>query len=132
MASNSNNTRKNYLKYSLPNPSAGQHVMNVKTEEKPKLATIPIMFKEEDEEGVKFPDSDTLMVTLEIGSSSVSKVLVDIKSSVDIILKDTLDSFNIENLKMGLVKTTLYGFTDSYILPLGFVQPPLTMRDRPY
>lgn len=40
LVGNSNKARKNYSKYYLPNPSTCQHIMNVKVEKKPRLATI--------------------------------------------------------------------------------------------
>lgn len=45
-------------------------------------------------------------------------MLVDTWSSADIIFKDTLDSLNIENLKIEPFETSLYGFAESYILPI--------------
>lgn len=125
---NSNKARKNYSKYSLHNPLVGQHIMNVKNEKKSSLATIPIMFIDENEVGVNYPHDDALVVTLEVRSSKISKTLVDTGSLVDIIFKDTLDTLNIENLKTGPVKTMLYGFAESYIFSLGSIQLPLTMR----
>lgn len=56
-----------------------------------------------DEVEVNYLYDDALLVTLEVDSSKISKALIDIGSSADIIVKDTLDSLNIENLKIGLV-----------------------------
>lgn len=116
----------------LPNPTTGAHIMNVCAEKKLRIAIIEIMFTDEDEVGVNYPHDDTFMVTFSIGPTEVSKILIDIQSSAYIILKDTLDSMKIENLRLGLVDTTMYGFTESHTLPIRTVQLPVTMGILPY
>lgn len=84
---NSNNARKYYSKYLLPNTHVDQYVMNVKAKKKLRLASILIMFMDEDEVEVNYSHDDALVITLEISSTKVNRVLVDTGSSVDIILK---------------------------------------------
>lgn len=74
---NSNNSRKNCSKYLLLNIVVNQYVMNVKAEKKPRLTSIPIMLRDEDEVRVNYPHGDALAITWEI----------DTKSSTDIIFK---------------------------------------------
>lgn len=106
--------------------------MNVRAKKKPRLTSILIMFTDEDETGVNYPHDDALTITLEICSAGVKIVLIDTESSTDTILKETLDYLKIENLKIKPVDTALYGFAALYILPLGFVQLPLTIGDKSY
>lgn len=126
LARNSNNSRKNYSKYLLPNKLINQYMMNVRAKKKPWLASILILFTNEDETGVTYPHNAAMVITLKIGSTSINIVLIDTESLADIIFKETLDSLNIEGLKMESTDTVLYGFVESYTLTLGSVQLPLT------
>lgn len=73
LADNSNNIRKCYLKYSLPNIPMNQYIINIMAEKKPILTSIPIMFTNKDEIEVNNPYNDALMITLEAGSASVNR-----------------------------------------------------------
>lgn len=72
-----------------------QYIMNVKVKKKPKLTSIPIMFTDEDEARVNFPHDDAIVITLKIYSTSINRILINTKSSVDIIFKETLSSLKI-------------------------------------
>lgn len=124
MVGNSNNSRKNYLKYLLPNKPINQYMTNVRAKKKPRLTLIPMLFADADEVGVTYPHNNALVITLKIGSANMNRVLIDTRSSANIIFKKTLDSLNIKGLKMKTTDTTLYGFTESYTFPLCSVQLP--------
>lgn len=90
------------------------------------------MFTNEDEIGMSYSYDDALVVMLGVGPYEVSKILIDTRSSGDIIFKNTLDSIKIEDLRLSLVDTALNGFAKSYILSIGTVQLPVTIGSQPY
>lgn len=132
MVGNSNEARKNYSKYSLPSSIMGPHMMSVKAEKKPRLATISIIFIDEDEVGVIYLHDDALVVTLGIRPSKMSRILIDTGSSVNIIFRSTLDSMKIHDLKLGPMDTTLYGFAKSYTFPSETMQFSVTIGSQLY
>lgn len=64
LVDNSNNVRKNYSKYSLPNTPMDQYVMSIRVEKKSRLTSIPIIFINEDEIEVNYPHDDTFVITI--------------------------------------------------------------------
>lgn len=132
LVGNSNKVRKNYSRYFLPNLITSAYTMNVCAEKKLWIATVSIMFTNENEVGVNYPHDDALVITLSVGPSEVNKILIDTGSSADIIFKDTLESMKIENLRLDLVDIGLYRFIESYTLPIGTVQLPVTIGSQPY
>lgn len=59
---------------------------------------ILIMFTNEDEVGVNYPHDNAFVVTLGVGPSEVSRILVDTSSSADIIFKSMLVFIKIDDL----------------------------------
>lgn len=57
-----------------------------------------------------YPYDDALVVTLGVGPSEVSRILVDMGSYANIIFKSTLNSMKIEDLMPGQKSTALYRF----------------------
>lgn len=106
--------------------------MNVHAEKKPQIAKFFIIFIDEDEVGVSYSYDNALLVTLNVGPSKVSEIMIDIGSSKDSIFKYTLNLMNIKYLRLGLVNITLYRFGESYILSIGIVQLPLSIESLPY
>lgn len=82
---------------------------------------MPTMFMDEYEVGVSYPYDDALVVIIGIGPSDVSKILIDMGNSIDIIFNSTLDFLKINNLRLGPINTSLYRFAKSYTVPIGIV-----------
>ena len=65
----------------------------------------PILFTEKDAEGISYPHDNALVIMLKVATSKVTKTLVDIGSSVNIIFKSVLDQLLIESPKITLYAT---------------------------
>ncbi|KAK3187837.1 hypothetical protein Dsin_027398 [Dipteronia sinensis] len=79
------------------------------TQIRSKVHTTSIMFTDEDSSGVFHQHVDALVLSLTIAGKMVSGLLVDTKSSLDIIFKKTLDQLGIEKAKLKDVSMPLYG-----------------------
>lgn len=71
------------------------------------------------------------MITATFGPAIVSKLLVDNRSSVNILFKNMFDKMRLleENLKSCI--NPIHGFTGETIVPLGIIQVPLTVGTAP-
>ena len=97
----------------------------------PRLDTS-ITFSDLDMEGCQHPHDDPLVVRAVVANKTVHRVLVDNRSSVDIIFALTFDKMGIERERLELVNTHLRGFSGEKVLPLGSIQLVLTMGDPPF
>lgn len=57
---------------------------------------VPIIFTEQDLDNAVYIYNHTLVITLKVATHKVTRILVDMRSSVDIIFKDTLDQLTLE------------------------------------
>ena len=97
----------------------------------PRLDTS-ITFSDLDMEGCQHPHDDPLVVRAVVANKTVHRVLVDNRSSVDIIFALTFDKMGIERERLEPVNTHLRGFSGEKVLPLGLIQLVLTMGDPPF
>lgn len=61
---------------------------------------MPIIFFDDDVDGVVYPNDDALVVTMDIASHNMARIMVDTRSSVDIIFDDTLTHMDIKSVRM--------------------------------
>ena len=90
-----------------------------------------ITFSNSDLEGFQHPHDDPLVIRAVVANKMVHRVLVDNRSSVDIIFASAFDKMGIEREKLELVSTHLRGFSREKVLTLGSIQLVLTLGDPP-
>ena len=96
----------------------------------PRLDTS-ITFSYSDLEGCQHPHDDPLVVHAIVANKTVHRVLIDNGSSADIIFASAFDKMGIGREKPEPVNTHLPGFSGEKVLPLGSIQPVLTLGEPP-
>ena len=129
LAGDSNRVRKNYGRYTL----TGKEVFfNLPATEKVKVRQVPIIWMDDDEEGVLYPHEDAPVIKARVAGKEFQQILVDTSSLVDILFKSTLDEMGITDLKLEHTNTSLKGFGGGRLTPLGIVELPVTIGTRPF
>ena len=122
----SNSARKAHLR-SIRSAGIGE----IQTVSKlPRLDTS-ITFSDSDLEGCQHPHDDQLVVRAVVANKTVHRVLVDNKSSVDIIFVSAFDKMGIGREKLEPVNTHLRALPGEKVLPLGSIQLVLTLGEPP-
>ncbi|GAV70643.1 hypothetical protein CFOL_v3_14141, partial [Cephalotus follicularis] len=80
-----------------------------------------ISFFEENYEGVRLPHDDPVVVTLQVKLFTMKRILIDSRSSADILYKHAFDQLRIPADQLRPVKTPLMGFTGEMVHPLGSI-----------
>ena len=88
-----------------------------------------ITFSDSDMEGCQHPHDDSLVIRVIVANKTVHRVLVDNRSSADIIFASAFDKMGIEREKLKSVNAHLRGFSEERVLTLGPVQLVLTLGD---
>ena len=96
----------------------------------PRLDTS-ITFSDSDLEGRQHPHDDPLVVRAIVANKTVYRVLVNNRSSTDIIFASAFDKMGIGREKMEPVNTHLWGVSGEKVLPLGSIQLVLTLGEPP-
>ena len=96
----------------------------------PRLDTS-ITFSDSDLEGCQLPHDDPLVVRVVVANKIVHRVIVDNRSSADIIFVSAFDKMGIERERLDPVITHLRGFSGEKVLPLGSIQLVVTLGDPP-
>ena len=106
-----------------------REVMEVQAVSKlPRLDTA-ITFSDSDLEGCQHPHDDPLVIKAVVANKTIHRVLVDNKSSAEIIFASDFDKMGIEREKLEPTSTHLRGFSGEKVLPLGSIQLVLTLGD---
>ena len=90
-----------------------------------------ITFSDSDLEVCQHPHDDPLVIRAVVANKKFHRVLVDNRSSVDIIFASAFDKMGIERERLEPVNTHLRGFSGERVLPLGSIQLVLTLGDPP-
>ncbi|XP_022864597.1 uncharacterized protein LOC111384542 [Olea europaea var. sylvestris] len=90
----------------------------------------PIIFTQEDAEGVHFPHCDALVVRVVIARNGLKRMLVDNGSSVNILFQSAFDKMILDH-QLTPTTTPLYGFTGDSITPREKITLALEMRESP-
>ncbi|XP_052299551.1 uncharacterized protein LOC127903038 [Citrus sinensis] len=129
LAGDSNRARKNYGRYAL---TSKEVLFNLPATKKAKVRQVPIMWTDEDEEGILYPHEDALVIKASVASTELRRILVDTGSSVDILFKSALDDMGISDLKLERTNTSLKGFGGGRLTPLGIIELPITVGTKPF
>ncbi|KAF8117993.1 hypothetical protein N665_0007s0042 [Sinapis alba] len=84
-----------------------------------------ISFTEEDTKGLDKPHNDPLVVELRIGDCEVTRVLVDTRSSVDLIFSKTLQRVDVKDYELKPCKRPLTSFAGDTTMTSGTVKLPV-------
>ena len=96
----------------------------------PRLDTT-ITFSDSDMEGCQHPHDDPLMIKAVVANKTINRVLVDNRSSADIIFASAFDKIGIGREKLEPVNACLRGFSGERVPPLESIQLKLTLGDPP-
>ena len=122
----SSSTRKAHLR----NIRSGEVVEVQAVSKLPRLDTS-ITFSNSDLEGYQHPHDDPWVIRAVVANKTVHRVLVDNRSSADIIFASAFSKMGIGMEKLEPVSTHLRGFSGEKVLPLGSMQLVLTLGDPP-
>lgn len=92
-----------------------------------KLGRPPIIFSEEDEEGISYPHDDPLVISMVVANYRIKRVLVDTGASTDIMYYSSFLQLGIDEKRLRQVKSNLYGFSGKPIPPKGRIALPVTI-----
>ena len=129
LAGNLNRARKNYGQYVLTRKEV---LFNLPTAKRVKVRQIPIIWTDDNEEGVLYPHEDALVIKATVAGKEFQHILVDIGSSVDILFKSTLNEMGIRDLKLKRTNTSFKGFGGGRLTPIGVVELPITVGSKPF
>ena len=105
--------------------------LEVQTVSKLPRLNNTITFLDFDMEGCQHPHDNPLMIKAIVANKTIHRVLVDNRSSSDIIFASAFDQMGIGREKLEPVNAYLRGFSGERVLPLGSVQLVLTLGDPP-
>ena len=100
----------------------------------PKMTRIdnPIIgFLKEDARCLHHPHDDALVVSIQIGDYNTHRVLVDNRSSADILYYPMFQQMRINKEHLVPTNAPLVGFGGTKVYPIGTVTLPITIRDYP-
>lgn len=103
------------------------NIMFVSLNKKLRHNSIPIIFRKENSKDALYPCNDALVVRMIIDGTTLNKVLIDPGSSVNILLKYTLDILRINCARLEPLCTSLYRCCESYLYILGKIHSPITI-----
>ena len=100
----------------------------------PKMARVDnpvIRFTEEDARCLHYSHNDALIVSIRVGDYNAYRVLVDNRSSADILYYPAFQQMRIEKERLIPTNTPLVGFGGTRVYPLGTVTLLVTVGDYP-
>ncbi|XP_024043098.1 uncharacterized protein LOC112099837 [Citrus clementina] len=127
LAGDSNRARKNYGRYAM---TSKEVLFNLPAAKKAKVRQVPIMWTDDDEEGILYPHEDALVIKAMMAGIELRRILVDTGSSVDILFKLALDDMGIADLKLERTNTSLKGFGGGRLTPMGIIELPINVGTR--
>ena len=107
LAGNSNMSRKSYSRYVMTNRDV---LFNVLVAKRAKTRQVPIIWIDNDDEGVLYPHEDALAISAYMPSKKFDQILVDTGSSVDVLCKSTLNEIDTMSLRLENTSTSLKRF----------------------
>ncbi|KAL0433295.1 UNVERIFIED_CONTAM: hypothetical protein Slati_2663800 [Sesamum latifolium] len=88
----------------------------------------PITFTEDDEKGVIFPHEDVVVITIVILNMEVRRILIDSRSSVDVLFLEAYQKVGLDESLISPHDTNLIGFEGSIVHSLGEIILPFHGR----
>ena len=107
-------------------------LLNLPPAKRAKVRQVPIMWTEDDEEGILYPHEDALVIKAKVAGTELQRILVDTGSSIDILFKSAIDDMGISDLKMERTNTSLKGFGGGRLTPMGVIELPITVGTKPF
>ncbi|KFK42019.1 hypothetical protein AALP_AA2G201700, partial [Arabis alpina] len=98
---------------------------NISAPPKPRLSSDPITFDEKDTEGLDQPHNDPLVINLTVYDFNVARVLIDTRSSVDVIFKKTLERMKIDLSTIKWRPKYITGFSGETTMTMGTIRLPV-------
>lgn len=92
LAGDLNRSQKSYSRYAM---TSMEVMFNVPAMKRAKARQVPIMWTDDDGEGILYPHKDALVISADVTSKKVERILVDAGSSVDVLFKSTRDEVGI-------------------------------------
>jgi hypothetical protein len=80
---------------------------------------------DDDYAGVSLPHTDALVLSLAIANHKIHRILIDTKSSVDILYKIAFELMKIEWRKIVPARHSLVGFLGEQVFPFGSIELPV-------
>jgi hypothetical protein len=77
-----------------------------------------IRFSDDDYAEVSLPHTDALVLSLVIANHKIHRILIDTRSSADILYRSTFEGMKIDRRKVVPARHSLMGFTGEQVLPL--------------
>jgi hypothetical protein len=111
--------------------ASGEVLSFVTPSKSQKRETQPIVFTDEDLQGVTFPHDDTLVVTLLISNYNVHKVLIDTGRLADILFMGAFERMAIDKGRILPMIAPLVGFNSEKVRPVGAISLPVTAGFEP-
>ena len=90
-----------------------------------------ITFRESDAHLVHHPHCDGLVITMMMTNNNVHRILVDNKSSIDILYYQTFQKMGLKNNDLMPSPNPIYGFTGDFVTPMGVITLPMTVVEYP-
>lgn len=92
----------------------------------PRKESIVLTFLEDEKMGISLPHDDALVITLTVANHAVHRILVNNKSSSDILYWPMLQQMKINQDMMKPIHTPLVGFVRERVQRMGVVTLPVT------
>ncbi|KAK3010068.1 hypothetical protein RJ639_012640 [Escallonia herrerae] len=86
-----------------------------------------ITFSDEDLKDVKTPHDDPLVITIKAGNFDVKRVLIDNRSSTEVLFYNAFKKMNIPTDRLRKMDTPLYGFSNHPVSVEGIIALPVTI-----
>lgn len=90
---------------------------------------MPITFTSEDLKLQSYPHNDTMVITKKIAAWEISKVLIDTRSSTDILFLNIFDQMKLSRNQLHPPETPLYGFGGKRVNTLSKISLPVSFGD---
>ena len=104
---------------------------NIRVAKRERIKQLPIMWMDEDEEGILYLHEDALVIKATAAAKRFNRILVDTGGSVDVLFKLTLKEMGIIDLRLEHTNTSLKGFGGGKLVLLGIVELPITIGSSP-
>ncbi|XP_068317121.1 uncharacterized protein [Pyrus communis] len=108
------------------------HVEDISGAKYQKPNWDPICFYPEEERGIVYPHSDSLIVKAHITNFDVRWILVDTGASINIMFAEAFRALNVAEHLLDPSVTPLINFSGDIVQPLGNIHLPFTISTGPY
>jgi hypothetical protein len=96
-----------------------------------KTKSIVLSFSKEDAQGVEMSHNDALVVTVTIAIHAIHRILVENRSSIDILYWPAFQQMRIDQDRIKPFGSPLVGFGREQVQPIGIISLPMTVGTTP-